>query len=159
VRALRPDVPRELADLVAWLMAREPEARPASAAAVLAAVAALPRPAPPAARPRPRPRPQPAAFFTGLAAALVLGRGIGAVGRWAQPPGARVAPQAIDTPPPAAAASPAPAWHLDAALAAAADGATITVPDGTHAVAPVQVRGKRLTLRAAADTRPVLLRL
>src|SRR5262249_48116862 len=145
VRALRPEVPAEVADLVARLMAREPQDRPASAAMVLEAVAALPRPSPAPILPRPRPRPPRASFFFGLAAALVLGSAMGGVARWARQPASPVAPP-VKEERPAPTTRPAPSWHLDEAIASATDGATITVPAGTHIVPPAVVRGKRLIL-------------
>ncbi|MFO0842744.1 MAG: serine/threonine-protein kinase [Gemmataceae bacterium] len=174
VQATRPDVPPPVAALVERLMARDPRDRFATPDEVLATIEAFPSalaPAPeiaPANGPPPRGR---RALVVALClVAVVLGGGAGNMARkgltTSSDPASPERNGGVSPPvpgPPAQARRPegpaAPATSpLPNLIESARDGDVIVVPAGRHVVGPIQVRGKRLTLRGGAGERPILAR-
>jgi hypothetical protein len=163
VRARRPDVPEALAAVVARLMAKSPEERYSSPAALLAALREPPPlPAMPVAPSRKQETP--ASLRRGVIAAVLLAGLLCVV---AAQSGGRNAPPPAPTPTPALAPEERPLPFaveggkdfatLAEAVAAAPDGGTITVRGaGPHAVPPLRWRGKALTLRGEGTDRPCL---
>jgi serine/threonine protein kinase len=154
VRDLRPEVPAAVADIVSRLMARAPEDRYPSAAAVAETLAGLDRAVPPCGRRTPLAAVMTAAILTGLLAAWCV--------RWvANPP----PPPRIVHHRPAPRRAARPPFHAEGrdfadlaeAIAATRDGGRIIVHGtGPHRLRPLAWRGKTLTLRAAPGVRPCL---
>lgn len=167
VADLRPEVPPRVLEILERLMARDPDERYQTPAEVVAAVDALPSAGqavllvPPATRERPstrstrRTRP---ALVAGLCmAAIAVGTGAGNVARKTL-----ASPIVSTAAKPDASASSIlrdPSYSgLPSAIDAADDGAIVEVPAGRHVLPPIHVTGKRLTLRAAAGAKPILVR-
>jgi serine/threonine protein kinase len=152
VRQLRPDVPLTVAAVVAKLLARDPADRYATAAEALASLEVLSAPvaAPPA---RPRRRRFPSALA--LLGAVVLGSALAGAARLAprQPVGRISNSSSLGGGRLEKSSHPS----LATALASAADGATVTVRGpGPYRLAPENLAGRSLTLRAAPGPRPVI---
>jgi serine/threonine protein kinase len=178
VQASRPDVPPAVIALVERLMARDPSDRFATPADVVAAVEALPAvgqasllvPAAEGQAKTPAPRRKRALVAALCLTAVVLGGGAGNFARTglAMSISSPAADRAGAVTPPGTPGTTGQARRLsDAAtpdrswlnrIESAKDGDVVEVPTGRHVVAPIQVRGKRLTLRGAAGARPVLAR-
>ncbi|MFO0928388.1 MAG: serine/threonine-protein kinase [Gemmataceae bacterium] len=163
VDLLRPETPPAVAAVVARLMARDPDTRypdPAALLGDLPECRAAPTEAvnPPVAEPPPRRRSavRPALAVLTIAAGLCLGVAARLV--WSATAGAT----SHHEPPVARAverAKPAARIDLPAAVAAAADGGTVLLPDGVFRLTRLDLGGKRLTLRAAPGARPRLVRV
>jgi serine/threonine-protein kinase len=162
LRRVAPHVPPEVARVVERLLSKRPSARYATPRELADALGRLLTV--PSASPRP---PQPRRLSArGVALAVVFG--LAAAWSIRHPEylyDGSVAPPPM--PPVTAATGPAPDRFrlsstgsefatLAEAITAARDGDEVVIPAGTHAVEPIDLRGRSLSLRAAAGPRPVL---
>ncbi|MFO0878321.1 MAG: serine/threonine-protein kinase [Gemmataceae bacterium] len=157
IQALRPGLEPEVAALLDKLMARDPDDRFATPAAVVAAVEALTRPAPlpvPQAtapvtpsRPTHLAMPRRAVFACLCLVAVCLGAGAGNVARRSLAATIPTEPVPHVEPEPPAPAQPF--GDLLNQIEEAPDGGVVLVPPGRHRLPPIQIRDRRLTLRAA----------
>ncbi|HVS36551.1 MAG TPA: serine/threonine-protein kinase [Gemmataceae bacterium] len=162
VRELRPDAPDVVVAVVERLTARDPAHRFASAADVAAALELCSsshagRPAPALL---PRPAPDRAALRIRGSALLAVAVGLlmGGMARWYySAPAVVPAPSISSTLPFVVEGRPGGFATLSAALAAAEDGAVVTIHGaGPYATPPLSLRGRSITLRGAPGERPCL---
>jgi serine/threonine-protein kinase len=170
VRTLRPETPEGVALIVERLMARDPNQRYPTAAAALAALASL---GSGEATPQPAPAESPSAkllrrrassrFFSAALAAMMSGLALAGGARWFLQKPAESTQPSIEQAAPSLPSLPSFRIEvhsvrfatLEAAVAAARDGDTVTIHSpGPLTTQPLDAKGKSLTLRAGPGVRP-----
>ncbi len=157
--ALRPELPSNVIQVIERLMARDPGCRFANPAELLKALDQLDNP-PSLPEKVISARVKPKRLRLAVAAlcllAILIGTGAGSVARTSFAMSIRSSEQ-VELPRPQL---PKPVRRpcLASQIETARDGSVVEIPSGRHLIPPIHLRGRKLTLRGAAGSRPVLVR-